>query len=67
MRGTSVQKEQAVKRLLSQLEANLWRFAAVKLLRNKHQHQKKLAPKSGHAKEWTRVNCKLTIAWHLNS
>jgi len=53
MRGTSVQKQQAVKHLLSQLEANLWSFAAVILLRNKHQHQKKFAPNFGHAKEWT--------------
>jgi len=39
----------------------------VVLLRNKHQHQKKFAPKFDHAKEWTRVNCKLTTVWHWNS
>jgi len=36
------------------------------LLRNKHQHQKKSAPKFGHTKEWTRVDRKLTTAWHQN-
>jgi len=52
MRGISVQKQQAVKRLLSSLEAmNLSKFADVILLRNKHQHHKKFAPKFGHAKE----------------
>jgi len=62
MRGTSVHKQLAVKRLLSQHEANLQRFAAMMLSRNKHQHQKKFAPEFGHAKEWTRVNCKVTTS-----
>jgi len=37
------------------------------LLRNKHQHQKNFARKFGHAKEWTRVNCMSTTAWHDTS
>jgi len=49
------------------LEANVWRFIAVLLLRNKEQSARKFRNLPPLAKERTWANCNLITAWYQNS